>query len=261
MVVCAPPLARWVQPVLLLGLGGCLWITEADEEKRRQSFDSDTDLPVVDEDGDGVPAEEDCNDQDADISPNVPELCDWVDNDCDGVVDGWSLCAGSFELDLVISADADACIVNERPSSRPLLINVSGNGVFFQEVVGNDYTQISFRGDTKVLDHLGAATTWKYFTVGIETEEVGVGVVEPTLRHVIWSTDLDSEDGIGSYLNFDTTMGPKYNTTTHRFDPSLDEPYLWRGVFTEGDYPFSHQSTDSDIICSKWTADFSLSLY
>ncbi|MEY3212343.1 MAG: hypothetical protein RIT28_2824, partial [Pseudomonadota bacterium] len=41
----------------------------------------------VDEDGDGVPASEDCDDGDAAVSPNAEELCDGIDNDCDGAVD------------------------------------------------------------------------------------------------------------------------------------------------------------------------------
>ena len=41
-----------------------------------------------DADGDGFSAEEDCNDAEGAIHPDAEELCDGVDNDCDGVVDG-----------------------------------------------------------------------------------------------------------------------------------------------------------------------------
>lgn len=41
----------------------------------------------VDEDGDGFVASEDCNDNDADIAPDVPERCNGIDDDCDGEID------------------------------------------------------------------------------------------------------------------------------------------------------------------------------
>ena len=41
----------------------------------------------IDEDGDGSPAGEDCNDGDADVYPGASEVCDGVDQDCDDEVD------------------------------------------------------------------------------------------------------------------------------------------------------------------------------
>jgi len=48
------------------------------------------DLPcegLQDEDHDGYPLGVDCNDDDPDIHPGAQEVCDFVDQDCDGVVD------------------------------------------------------------------------------------------------------------------------------------------------------------------------------
>ncbi|MFT5679715.1 MAG: hypothetical protein ACI8RZ_000620 [Myxococcota bacterium] len=42
---------------------------------------------VIDNDGDGVPEGEDCNDWSGVIYPGAPEVCDDVDNDCDGEID------------------------------------------------------------------------------------------------------------------------------------------------------------------------------
>ena len=43
-------------------------------------------LPV-DRDGDGVPEADDCDDTNAAVGPTAEEVCDGLDNDCDGEVD------------------------------------------------------------------------------------------------------------------------------------------------------------------------------
>ena len=45
------------------------------------------DLCDPDADGDGVPAEEDCDDLNPFASPEAVEVCDGMDNTCDGLVD------------------------------------------------------------------------------------------------------------------------------------------------------------------------------
>ena len=60
--------------------------------------------PVPDEDGDGFNADDDCDDTNAAINPDATEVCDGVDNDCDGTVDQDAADASTWYAD----ADGDS---------------------------------------------------------------------------------------------------------------------------------------------------------
>ena len=60
---------------------------------------------VIDNDGDGFSSFADCNDNDASINANATEICDGVDNNCDGIVDeGCS--TGGCTTDIILVADS-----------------------------------------------------------------------------------------------------------------------------------------------------------
>jgi hypothetical protein len=48
---------------------------------------TDTGTAPIDADGDGWATTEDCDDNDPTTHPGATEICDGVDNNCDGLVD------------------------------------------------------------------------------------------------------------------------------------------------------------------------------
>ena len=69
-------------PVLIL-LGAC----RTPDKPGAEGDGLSTTDPTVDADGDGFFADEDCADGDAGVNPAAPELCNGVDDNCDGQVD------------------------------------------------------------------------------------------------------------------------------------------------------------------------------
>ena len=63
---------------------------------------------VVDEDGDGYDASEDCNDGNAYAYPGAAEFCNGYDEDCDGVAD--NDCCGAYDCGCTrLCTDGEAC--------------------------------------------------------------------------------------------------------------------------------------------------------
>lgn len=95
---------------------------DADADSDADS-DADADTDAMDADGDGSDATADCNDDDASVFPGAAEVCDGVDQDCDGDPDGdscgiWTLTAGTetwdaWPLDASGSAHAPAAAIEE----------------------------------------------------------------------------------------------------------------------------------------------------
>ncbi|MCB9758594.1 MAG: hypothetical protein H6739_02015 [Alphaproteobacteria bacterium] len=70
-----------------------------DKEPTDDTTATDDSAVSVDEDGDGVPASEDCDDGDANVFPGNTEVCDNLDNDCDGEVDNDATDATTYYQD------------------------------------------------------------------------------------------------------------------------------------------------------------------
>lgn len=78
-------------------------------------------ITLTDADGDGYDSTEDCNDFDAAINPGMPEMCDGIDNDCNGLIDE-DACAGADCTGSVILGpfsgsfnNTDAAVVDSFP--------------------------------------------------------------------------------------------------------------------------------------------------
>ncbi|MBL8618570.1 MAG: FG-GAP repeat protein [Deltaproteobacteria bacterium] len=89
---------------LLIGLGaGCYSPTPPPADSGAQGGAS-----PVDRDGDGAPADEDCDDADASLRPGAVEICDGLDNDCDGLIDDADTNINRFtQLRLYADVDGD----------------------------------------------------------------------------------------------------------------------------------------------------------
>ncbi len=77
---------------------GCRTGAKPDPESEPLEVDSGGPV-VVDDDGDGVPADEDCDDSDAAVAPGRDELCNGVDDDCDGVIDNGATATFYWDAD------------------------------------------------------------------------------------------------------------------------------------------------------------------
>ena len=74
--------------VLLLSMAACNGKDDSvSTDDTDTDTDTDTDVVYLDEDEDGYTSDVDCNDNDFQINPGAEEICDEVDNNCDGTTD------------------------------------------------------------------------------------------------------------------------------------------------------------------------------
>ena len=81
-----------IQAIFAIGGASTEDLCDIDEEEGEttvsdEETNTDTESIFTDADGDGFTSDIDCVDDDASIHPMADELCDGVDNNCDGVTD------------------------------------------------------------------------------------------------------------------------------------------------------------------------------
>ncbi|MEL6348929.1 MAG: putative metal-binding motif-containing protein, partial [Myxococcota bacterium] len=91
----------------LMLMSGLLWTLAACDNGATDDT-AEVDNDIIDEDGDGFSASVDCDDDDAKINPEATEICDEVDNNCDGDIDGGT--------GLTVFQDVDEDGYGDRPS-------------------------------------------------------------------------------------------------------------------------------------------------
>ena len=81
----------------------------------------DTDVVIVDLDGDGSAAADDCDDANPDVHPGATELCNAVDDDCDGLIPGEGDVDGDGALDCAACAAAGYWSVTQNVEGDALI--------------------------------------------------------------------------------------------------------------------------------------------
>ena len=115
------------------------------KETEEPDTPEDTDPDV---DGDGYPASEDCDDADSAVNPGASELCDSIDNNCDGEVDNDPIDASIWyeDGDADGYGDADTAVVLcEQPSGA---VSTDGDCDDTNAAISPDAVEVCDEADT-----------------------------------------------------------------------------------------------------------------
>lgn len=234
-----------------------------------------------DVDGDGfVSAEEcpdyegatDCDDSDSAVNPDATEVDgDYVDNDCDGVVDEGYWAVGDLLITEIMNnpgavADPDGEWVELYNTSERTLIM---NGVVLSSSVDGDYYQIASDdtlllapGEYFVIGGNGATdqnggveldAVWENTTLSNESDELVVSADGVTLDTVAWDDGATFPDPAGASMTLDKEhydvstndsgewwcpAGVVWSPTSDAGSPGEENEYCW---------PYAGASYDSGL--------------
>ena len=160
--------------------------------------------PCVDGDGDGyTDCDLDCDDEDATTNPGAADICDGVDNNCDGVVDNdVSLTLSTVDGDTSSTAQGWTSLGNVFQVDAPTLLRSARQHVRVGEGVRLAWTVY------KASD-ASDASTWEMVRTARSVSESGTWQQSPDL-------DIPLEEG----LYYEVSVGVFADTATWTFDDS-----------------------------------------
>ena len=210
------PTTRALVLLTALALSAC-----KDGKKGAEPTTPGTDANPVDADDDGYTDDVDCDDNDAAINPDADEICDGLDNDCDGDIDVDAIDASTWysdsdgdgfgDADAVLSAceqPADAVVDNTDCDDSEATV-YPGAEEFCDRIDNNCDDTVDYDGwvpgDYADLTTLAAAAVTGHFCLEAQVfSESGVNVT--TTLHLQGSgVDETILDGAG--VIFDTSVG------------------------------------------------------
>ncbi|MEY3212109.1 MAG: hypothetical protein RIT28_2590 [Pseudomonadota bacterium] len=193
--------------------------------------DSDDTAPPADDDGDGYTTEEDCDDGDAAVNPAATELCDLVDNNCDGTADE-GLAACFYGTDGSAASVEDLLAAGVETAPAELVLSSSGRLVLG---AGEWFTSLRISADVTIE---GAGVDETTLSSGALLSLV---VIEdnPTAPYAVQISGLSLVDGAGSQT-----------------DPDTNRSQVGGAIFCRSTASSPTQVTLNDVAVSETSAQF-----